>query len=570
MEKNNKYLNRLIAEMSLDQKVGALMTLGFCGVVLSPADRDKVIKYHCSGLRLTPSARTFGTYVDPKTGKALSKGDDDRGYKDGVDVPYVTPSEYKKTLNELQTLAMARPSGIPLHFSLDQGGGCQLNYNFGGVNIFPTLMGIRATGDPKMAYEVALARAKQCKAVGFNWIHQPVLDIKANPDNPEICTSAFSDRMEDVIEYAIASYKGYKDGGIISVGKHFPGLGAAETTSHFDKPIINVDKETLLKRDILPYKELIKQNLLPTIMVAHAVYPAFDEKDVATVSKPIVTGLIREELGFEGVITTDSMTMIAIARAYGVANACALALEAGADLVLMKGMGDLVGETFEAIKSFVEKGRISENELNDKVYRVLKLKYEYGFFHGEYASNAVPEDVIKDEKIVLLAKQAAKKSILVARNRKQLLPLSKEDDKVLVIEQINRTPNNICWHPGLFFENCLKHNPNAKYLEIDLKPDEEDKERIKQMLPKFDTIIMTNYFAKVPTCNEIVKEIEKDKSKKLVMVTDIPYKLSIPDEVDTAVVMFGVHPENMAAAADVIFGEARMEAEWPLAYTLPE
>ena len=161
---------------------------------------------------------------------------------------------------------------------------------------------------------------------------------------------------------------------MIATGKHFPGRGDSAEDAHFKLPVIDVDKDTMLNRELLPYRRLAK--VLPSIMIAHSIFPAFDPDEVATVSKKIVTGLLRDTIGFEGVITTDSMTMGALALRYGVANACAMALEAGADLVLMKAETSLVDETFSAFLQFVEEGRMSEPELDEKVYRVLQTKYE--------------------------------------------------------------------------------------------------------------------------------------------------------------------------------------------------
>ncbi len=565
MRKENKFITNLIVKMTLEQKIGSLLTLGFSGTMVRPHLYDCILKYHCGGLRLTPHGRTFGNYVDPKTGKSILDVTDFKGYKKGVNPPYVTASEYRQILSDLQKLAMSRPLGLPLHYSFDQEGGTSANYNFGGVNLFPKPMGIRATGDPKLAYEVAKAVSRQSRAVGFNWIHSPVLDINVHPDNPEIYTRAYSDRVDEVVEYSIESCRGFKEGGLIATGKHFPGRGDSAVDAHFKMPVIDVDKKTMMERELLPYKTLIEQKLLPSIMIAHSIYPAIDPDDVATVSKKVLTGLLRDELGFEGVITTDSMTMGGIAIRYGVANACALSLEAGADLVLMKAENRLIGETFEAIRKFVEENRITEEELNNKLYRVLSLKYEYGLFTNGILMDEDPEDVIKDEKIINLSKLVARRSVLVAGDRDQVLPVSKEE-KVLVIEQINKTPNNIHWHPGILYSSCLEYNKNLTYLETRYTFDGEDKENIKRMATEFDTIIVTNFYIRGSLSNnETIQELLlQDKSKKVIVVSNTPYSLSIPEGADNVIVTFATTPENIKVVAGTIFGEIIPEGEWPV------
>jgi len=564
MQKVNKYIKNLITKMSLDQKVGALLTLGFAGTLVRPHIYEDILKYHCGGLRLTPHARLFGSYVDPKSGKSIMDVVDLKGYKKGVQAPYATAAEYKKMLDELQALAMSRPHGIPLHFSFDQEGGTSADFNFGGVNLFPKPMGIRATGDSRLAYEVAKAVSKQSRVIGFNWIHSPVLDINTNPNNPEIYTRAYSDRVEEVIEYAEESCRGFKEAGLIATGKHFPGRGDSALDAHFEMPVINVDKKTLINRELLPYKELIKKGLLPSIMIAHSIFPAIDDKDVATVSKKVLTGLLREEMGFEGVITTDSMTMGGIAVRYGVSNACAMALEAGADLVLMKAENSLVGETFDTIKRFVEEGRIKD--LDDKVYRVLSLKYEYGLFNSGAVSNKKAEDVLQDERIINLSKLVAKKSVLVASDKQKVLPLSKED-KILVIEQINKTPNDMYWHPGILYKNCIKYSNNIQYLETAYTYDEVDKASLLNAIKSFDKIVITNFYIRGSLSNnEFISELVKDKSKQIIVVTNTPYKLSIPDGAENVIITFATSPDNIEATAGVLFGEINAEGEWPVHY----
>jgi beta-N-acetylhexosaminidase len=570
MQKDNSYIDKLVSRMTLDQKVGALMTLGFSGTVVRPHLHEYIQKYYCGGLRLSPRSRTFGSYLDPKTGKMVINVEDNKGYKKGINPPAVTAPEYREILDGLQKLAMDRPLAIPLHFSFDQEGGSGADFFFGGVNIFPKPMGIRATGDSKLAYEVALAVSRQCRATGFNWIHSPVLDVNVNPDNPGIGVRSYSDRLEDVIEYAEQACLGFKKGGLIATGKHFPGRGDSSVDPHYGVLTIDIDKDGLYSRDLLPYKNLIQKKLLPSIMIAHAVYPKIDEDVPATVSRKIITGMCREYLGFEGVITTDSMTMGAISTRYKVEEACAMALQAGADLVLMKAENELVPATFNAIKRYVEERKISEEDLNDKVYRVLSCKHEYGLFNYGSQWKENPENVLKDKEIIRLSSLVARKSVLIARDRKNLLPLS-EEAKLLVIEQMNASINNINWHPGKFFKNCLKYNKNADYLEVDFTPDEFDKNNIRELAKSYDIIVVTNFYSReAKGNNEVVGELIADKTKNIVVISNTPYKNTIPDDADTVVLTFATSPANMEITAGVIFGQIAPEGEWPLKYRIPD
>ncbi|HHV58751.1 MAG TPA: glycoside hydrolase family 3 protein [Clostridiaceae bacterium] len=566
--KQNQFIKNLISRMTIEQKIGAVVTLGFAGTVIRPHIYEYIHKYHCGGFRLSPNSRGFGSYVDPKSGKTVVKIENTSGYKEGVSAPFLTGSQYKEILDKLQEEAMSRPLGIPLHFSSDQEGGSSANLYFADTHVFPKPMGIRASGDSRMAYDVAFAVARQCRAIGVNWIHSPTLDININPDNPRTYTRAYSDNAEEVIEYAEQACRGFKDGRIITAAKHFPGAGSSSKDPHYNLLEIDTDRDTLLNRDLLPYKVLIEKGLLPSVMVSHGIYTALDENDVSTVSKKIITGILREEFGFEGVITTDSMTMAGVAARYGVAKACALSLAAGSDLVLMKAENELVDETFATIREFVEQGKITEKELDEKVYRVLNLKYEYGLFTQGNIWHETSEEVAKDEKIISLSRLAARRSVIAARNN-NAFPLDK-DSKFLVIEQMNGAgANDAYWHPGCLYESCLKYSKNAKYLETAYSYDSEDKERIQKMIRDFDTVVMTNFYRRGKRSNtEFIEELLNDKTKKFILIANTPYKLTAPDNAENVIVTLSTGPENMRVVAGVLFGGIEPEGEWPVKYRL--
>lgn len=565
MNRDNKYIVHLIEKMTLDQKVGAMLTLGFAGTVVQPHIYDFIEKYHCGGLRLTPHGRSFGNYVNPKTGETVVNIQTDNGYKKGVPSPQCTASEYKEILDSLKEAARKRPLGIPLHFSFDQEGGESANACFHEMNLFPRAMGIRASGDCGYAYEIARAVGRQCRAIGFNWVHSPVLDVNTEPDNPEIGIRSYSNEPNVVAEYARQACLGFREAGMIATAKHFPGRGDSPVDAHFELPVIEADMETLWDRELLPYRILIKEGLLPSIMIAHSLFPALDDQHVATVSKKILTGLLRETLGYEGVITTDSMTMGGIAVRYGVANACAMALEAGADLVLMKSEGILVEETFQTIKRFIEEGRITIEEVDRKVYRILSLKYEYGLFHASEKDFQEPEKVLRDPSIKRLSQNAALRSVLIGRSQKGLLPLHR-DEKILVIEQADTAKFlNLSNYPGMLYHECTKYNRNAAYLETSYTYDGEDVERIRNKIKEFDTVIVTNYFARGRRANtEMIKELSGLAGKKIIVITNSPYKMTVPDNADTVIITFSPTIENAKVVAGTLFGEVSPLGEMPV------
>ena len=571
MEKKNVYVKNLVDKMSLDQKVGALFTLGFSGFVPKSNVYKYITEYHAGGLRLSPQTRMFGSYVDPRSDSTIVQLDGDGGIKHKAPAPEGMASDYKKTLDELQEIAQNRPLSIPLHYSYDQEGGTSSDFSFEGVNRFTKPMGLRATGDKQLSYLVARALAEQSRSVGFNWMHSPVLDINSISDNPEIQIRAYSDNVDEVTEYARETARGLKDGGVIATAKHFPGRGASADDAHYKIPVIDVDKETMYARELKPYQELIDEGLLPSIMIAHSIYPAFDEEFIATVSRKILTGLLREEMGFEGVITTDSMTMASVATQYGVPEACAMSLAAGADLVLLKAENDMVPDTINLVKDYVNTGKITEEELNDKVYRVLNLKHEYGMFYNEFEPNETPEEVFAQPRLRKLSKQVAKRSVLIARQEEEALPLDK-DKATLFIEQKVMGFNSGSWHSGMLTEAAVKLGAHVSYLETDYRYDDRDKERVKKDIKHFDTVVITSYFNRAKLGNkEFLEEVLADYDGKIVIVTNTPYgELSIPKNAKNVIVTFATAPDNIDVVAKTLYGEMQPEGEWPIDYKLPE
>jgi len=228
----------------------------------------------------------------------------------------------------------------------------------------------------------------------------------------------------------------------------------------------------------------------------------------------------------------------------------------------MKAENSLVGETFSAIKNFVKSGRISSCDLDQKVYRVLKVKYDNGLFTPQTRED--PEKVIKDPGIIALSKHVARRSVLI--HAKKDLPLDKKG-KVLVIEQINKVPNDFYWHPGSFYKKCLEHYSDIDYLETAYTYDDSDKERILQNIGKYDKVIITNFYIRGKLSNnEFIEELLAKNTGlvKIVVVTNTPYPISIPKNCPNLVITFATSPDNLEVCAGALFGDTVPEGIWPV------
>lgn len=570
MQNKEQFIQDKISGMSLEQKVGAVLTLGFNGSIITPNILEYITKYHCGGLRLTPTGREFHSYVDPNTGETIValKGTD-YSYKPGVPPPDLTGEEYKSLLMELKDVAATRPGSLPLHFSYDNEGDFDYaNCSFRGFRFFPKPMGLAATGDPKYAYEVAKAIGRQSRSVGMNVIHSPVLDVNSDPRNPEIYCRAYSDKAEMVAEYAVETCKGFKEAKIVVTGKHFPGRGHSSVDAHYGIPAIDVTEETMWSRELYPYRVLIEKGLMPSIMLAHSIYPAIDPDDVSTVSKKLITGLLREKMGYTGVITTDSMTMGGLATRYGVPDACAMTLAAGSDLVLMKAQNELVPQVYNTIMRYVEEGKITESDLDGKLTRILDMKVEYGMFEPD-PNEETPTDVVNDTTITDLAKVVADKSTVIVKEEAGALPLSK-DEPFLLVEQITTQRAHSLQHAAWMFKETLARNTSIGFCETGFEVDDNDRSRLEKSIQNYDTVVFTCFFdrALAPPTDYINELAEKYPEKKFIVFTNTPYTFSCPEKAGTIICLFSVGPDSLSTAVRMLFGEQEAQGVWPVDFRL--
>lgn len=219
---------------------------------------------------------------------------------------------------------------------------------------------------------------KELRALGINLNFAPVLDVNNNPDNPVIGVRSFGESAELVAEFGQRSVQGFQDANVVATAKHFPGHGDTSVDSHLDLPTIKHGQERIRSLELVPFIRAIEGGV-DAIMSSHIYFPAFEsEKLPATLSKAVLTGLLREELGYEGVIMTDCMEMNAIAEHYGTVAASVTAIEAGADLVLISHRLDRQIGAIDAIEQAVHEGRISEVRIDASVQRLLALKERRG------------------------------------------------------------------------------------------------------------------------------------------------------------------------------------------------
>lgn len=321
-EAGRRWIDQTLGRLTLDQKIGQLMVFPHYGTFITPDVAAMIRHHHVGGLRI---AQKFAPGASDGRNGSLKDDPFRRPGLDTFDRPDqmerigCSAAEFARTLNELRDMALDRPGGVPLHMAFDQEGeGADFLFE---QRLYPLPMGLVASGDPALAYRVALALARQTRALGANMIHSPVLDVNTDPANPEIGPRSYGDDPDTVIRFALESLRGFHDGGIAATGKHFPGRGHSNTDAHFGLPEIDLDRETLMRVHLAPYKALIAAGL-PCIMAAFTAYPALGAAGVpAATCRAVVTDLLRGELGFRGVVTTDNVQMGGLLSKYGMGEA---------------------------------------------------------------------------------------------------------------------------------------------------------------------------------------------------------------------------------------------------------
>lgn len=346
----------LLKEMSLEEKVGQLLMVHFQGEVVNEDARALIQETKVGGIIYYNWSNGL---THPTQVQALSAG--------------------------LQQLANENRFFIPLLIAADQEGGRVARLQ----GEFPRFLGNKAVaemGDPNLAEGIALAMSKELQSVGINMNLAPVVDVNSNPRNPIIGVRSFGETPEIVVAFAEKALEGYRQAGMIATLKHFPGHGDTEIDSHLDLPIVRKSIEELEEIELSAFRQL--SGMAPVVMTAHLLVPALDVDHCSTLSSKTLSYL-RNEIGFEGVIISDSLVMQGVLkRCQSVDEAAIMALNAGCDILLLGGK-QVNGEhtlelTVEDIKRIhsslakaVEENRISEERLNQAVDRILALKKRY-------------------------------------------------------------------------------------------------------------------------------------------------------------------------------------------------
>ncbi|HEY8372190.1 MAG TPA: glycoside hydrolase family 3 protein [Pseudonocardiaceae bacterium] len=338
------------------------------------------------------------------------------------------PRQIAELSNGLQRAAVGQRVPIPVLVSIDQEYG--VVYRVGPpATQFPGNMALGAARDRQAAQEAARIGGTELRAMGIHQNYAPVGDVNVNPANPVIGARSYGEDPELVAELIAAQSIGYEQARVVATAKHFPGHGDTTVDSHTGMPVIQHSREELEQVDLLPFRAAVDSGI-DAIMTGHLVVPALDPSGTpATLSWPVITGLLRKELGFDGVVITDSLGMAGVRQKYGDDRIPVLALKAGADLLLKP---PSIEVAYHAVLDAVHRGELTEERIDESVYRVLWLKLKLGLFDEPFVDPEALPDLVGAPEHLATAQEISDRTVTLVRNEGELLPLTREPRNVLV------------------------------------------------------------------------------------------------------------------------------------------
>lgn len=514
----------------------------------------------------------------------------------GFIVSIGSPLETAEKLN-----AMQRLSRLPLVIGADyeygagmrQRGGYFLpnNIYLGGATVFPPQMALGASRDTSFAYEQGRITAREGRALGVHVAFAPVLDVNNNPANPVIGVRSFSEDPHLVADMGTALIHGLQEHGMMATGKHFPGHGDTEENSHLTITTVRASRARIDSVELLPFRRAIAGGL-EAMMTFHGLMPALDTTPVpATLNPAIMTGLLRKQLGFKGLVITDAMDMNgvlarvttsqtaqvshSVTGAYGtidnsigIAEACKLAIIAGADILLMPSD---VPAAIDAVVAGVREGRFSEARVDSSVKRVLDMKRRFGLDRQRTVSLDSARAIVADTSHLAIAARAAERSITLAKDSLGLVPFSRTTrPRVLSITIASR----VDLPAGATFNAELRRGVSSLRTEL-VYPDDPSPNfgRLLALADSVDVAVVSSYIstgtnvsnaAAPETIAQFIRDLARRNPRTVLVSFGNPYVLQQTPGVSSYLVAWGGFPVSQAAAGRALIGAAPISGRLPI------
>lgn len=519
--------NRL-KTMNLDQKIGQLFQVRVQGgYTMNAADYENIESRHVGGIVYF----AYNFNGDPAQAANLS--------------------------NAFQSAAM-NASGIPLLISMDQEGG-RVTRIPGGCD-FPGNMGIGSSRSTDHAYQTGRVLGEEIRAVGGNMDLAPDLDVNNNAANPVIGVRSFSENPDLVSSLGIAYMNGLHSAGVIATGKHFPGHGDTNVDSHTGLPIIPLtkypDAESFTSLHCKPFQDCIASGI-DCIMTAHIIVECLDPARPATLSPTVLTGYLRNTLGFDGVCMTDSMGMAGISSGYGPGPAAVMAIQAGNDLLSCLDPS-IYQAAIPAVKAAVLEGAIAESRIDQSVARILRLKRRNGIFANPYVDANAASSIVGNASHRASELSAAKAAITLVQNTGNVLPLTLTPSQKILLVTVQSSVETTTDAATRFASYINAKHSNVQTIAITENPTSSSRTTVRNAAAGADvTIIGTSRANSSANTGQktLVNGLIGDGRTVIVVGLREPYEFGSFPNVNAYVAAYNYRNCGFQAAADVLFGD---------------
>jgi beta-glucosidase-like glycosyl hydrolase/CubicO group peptidase (beta-lactamase class C family) len=468
-----------------------------------------------------------------------------------------SPEEQLKLTNQYQQL-----SRLPLLVSMDAEWGLGMRLPDQTIS-YPKQLALGAIRNNQLIYDMGAEIARQMHRLGVNVSFSPVLDVNNNPDNPVIATRSFGEDRYNVTAKGYMYMKGLQDNGILASAKHFPGHGDTDVDSHLDLPVIGHSRARLDSIELYPFRALIRYGI-GSVMAAHLQIPALDSRPnrPSSLSEPIVTDLLRKELGFTGLIFTDGLEMKGVTKHYGDGEVEAEAIAAGSDILLLP---EDISASFAAIKRYVAEGKIKPEQIEEKVRRILLAKYRLGLDRSHLPELQDLRADLNSPQAKAIKRQLFEAAMTLVRDEGQLIPLETPERGTIVSLRIGMakpTP----------FTQRLDQYGQITHLTTSATPTATERKQILDRIKPEDKVIVSLYsdgsrFIERVNIAEQTLDLLRSidgKSDMALAVFGNPYSLGPLDEFGTLLEAYTRDDIAQDAAAQALFGANRITGRLPV------
>lgn len=517
-----------IEELTLEQKIGQLIVAGFSENYVTDDLKELIEQYHIGNIIL---------------------------FQKNI-IDSIQLGKLNRNIQEVMEKYNANPAFI----CMDQEGG-MVTRLFNKATCFPGNMAVAAGASYEETYALGAAIGQELRHIGINMNLAPVMDINNNQLNPVIGVRSYGDVPERVAEYGKNFFKGLQSEGVVSFAKHFPGHGNTNVDSHLGLPTILSDLYNLNKVELIPFIEAIN-NGIDGIMSAHIIFSALEKNNLpATLSKAILTGLLRERLGFNGLIITDCMEMKAIINNYGIEEASVMAINAGADLVCISHTRELQVKAVNAIKEAVENGTIKVEDLNSKVERILEFKQKYDLYNWRKLSGQIPAEELEEHG--RLAAEISEKSVTVISNYKGLIPINNEGlITISPISQVTSIADENVEETN--FGKILQERIGGEY--VNYKPNNIDEDYILSKVENKSVIIFGCYNMSLDnTQKRLLDKLLAERKEIILVALRNPYDITeYRDRISTILCTYEYTKLSINSLIKILKGENVAKGRLPV------